>query len=356
MAMLLKILYAVTALALTLPIVTPAYYRKANWPGALLCFGLAVPAAFLGQLLPVAGSAVIGMLLGMVLAAAVKRPALFEAGITDSGKRVLQGAIVLMGFQMDLSQVLGLGAKSLALVLTVIAAVLLAAWLLGRLLRVEREPHILIGVGAAICGGSAIAASAPIIKADSQQVAGAISTIFLFNVLAVFLFPLLGHVLGMSDLRFGMWAGSAITDTSSVVAAGYSFSDAAGNIATVVKLTRTLMIIPVACALALLQVRKDRAARSGNSGFSLAQTFPWFVAAFFSASVLNTLGLFPESMTAFWGRAGKFCITAAMVAIGLNTNLRALLAQGRRALLLGGCCALTAALVSLLTQGILGIS
>lgn len=345
------ILYIALAAVLTLPIVGVKYYSKKNVLGALLCFALAALAWYLGKLVPVAGGAVFGILLG-ILAGLIKRPPSFEPGIKDTSKKVLQAAIVLFGFQMDIKDVLRFGAQALILIFCVIVASFLVAKLLGKALKVEPDVSTLIGVGTAICGGSAIAAVSPIIKADERKVATAISTIFLFNVLAVFIFPALGHALGMSDTRFGMWAGSAINDTSSVVAAGFSYSDAAGDVATVVKLTRTLMIIPISLIIALITAKKEGA----NSGsYSIMKTFPWFVVGFLLACLINSTGLIPAAMTAYWGKMGKFLIVPAMVGIGLNTNVKELLKNGKTAILLGGCCSVAVALTSLLGQAILGI-
>jgi len=170
--------------------------------------------------------------------------------------------------------------------------------------------------------------------------------------LAVFIFPLAGHALSMSALRFGLWCGSAINDTSSVVAAAFSYSDAAGHTATVVKLTRTLMIIPIVFILTLRQAKKE----GGQGGFKLSKIFPWFVVAFLLACIVNTMNVVPSQMGTFWGNMGKFFILTAMAAIGLNTNLRDLLSRGKKAVLLGACCSVAVTLVSLFTQFLLGVS
>ena len=347
-----KILYTLLALLITLPITTPGYYNKKNYPGALLCLALATAAWFLGRLLPLAGGAVIAILLGMLLANFWKYPAFFKCGISATSKRILQTAIVLFGFQMKASSVLALGGQGLVLVFASITTSLILAYFVGKAMRIRSNEQILVGVGTAICGGSAIAAIAPVIKAEESEVATAISTIFLFNVLAVFAFPLAGHLLSMSELRFGMWCGSAINDTSSVVAAAYSYGDTAGGTATVVKLTRTLMIIPMAFVMAFRQAKKEG---GEGSRFSLLKVFPWFVAAFFLACVINSTNLVPAQLSASWGSMGKFCIMMAMAAIGLNTNLRELVRHGKKTLLLGCSCSLAVAAVSLLLQALLGI-
>ena len=253
---------------------------------------------------------------------------------------------------MNLGHVLALGGQGLALIGAAITTSLLLSYGAGRAMRIRANEQILVGVGTAICGGSAIAAIAPVIKAEESEVATAISTIFLFNVMAVFIFPFFGHLLSMSDLRFGMWCGSAINDTSSVLAAAFSYSDAAGSTATVVKLTRTLMIIPMAFVLAFRQAKKE----GGQAGFKLGKVFPWFVAGFLLACIINSTSLVPAAISSFWGNMGKFFIMMAMAAIGLNTNLRELLHRGKKTILLGACCSFAVAMVSLLVQFLLGMA
>jgi uncharacterized integral membrane protein (TIGR00698 family) len=205
----------------------------------------------------------------------------------------------------------------------------------------------------------AIAATAPVIGAEDEEVAQCISTIFLFNVIAVFIFPALGHLFGLSDTGFGMWAGTAVNDTSSVVAAGASWSSRVGNdialqFATIVKLTRTLMIVPITLVLAIYTSRK--AIKSPNKQeFNFAKTFPWFVIAFVIAAIVNTFAGLPIELTHNLAALGKFIIIMAMVAIGINTNIKKLVSNGLRPILLGLCCWFSVATVSLIVQLIYGL-
>lgn len=201
-------------------------------------------------------------------------------------------------------------------------------------------------MGTAICGGSAIAATAPVIKASDKEVAYSISTIFFFNIAAVFIFPFIGHLLKMGNTGFGMWAGTAINDTSSVVAAGYSYSNAAGNFATIVKLTRTLMIVPITLFLAIYASKKDNSQHS----FRFTKIFPWFVLGFVLASILNTTAIFPLKITSTLAQTGKFLIVVAMTSIGLNTNIKEFLSHGIKPILLGLACWFAVAVTSLLVQ------
>ena len=336
------VIYILIALVITLPIVGHRYYSRGNAPGILLCVLIAVPAWFLGWLLPLAGGAVMGILLGIVVSQFWHIPQFFKPGIKESGKRVLQAAVVLLGFQMNLTQVLGTSGQVILLLLAVVTVALVLAWLVGKLLGLKANEKVLIGVGTAICGGSAIAATAPIIKANDKQVATSISVVFLFNIVAVLVFLAMGHLLGMEDSWFGMWAGAAINDTSSVVAAGYAYSEEAGNIAVVVKMTRTLMIIPIMMVLAVVQARKKQ-----GGGFSLRKTFPWFIVGFLAACIIGTTGVIPVAATGFWGTASRFLIVVAMAGIGLGTNLKELIRNGKKPLVLGFCLSTAVAVVAL---------
>ena len=318
----------------------------ALWPGLLLSVVLAVPAWALGELAPIIGAPVFAIVIGMVLSF-IRRPGAFEAGIQIAGKKVLQYAIIFLGFSMDLGVVVRVGVQSLAVMLFTLSAAFVTSYLVGRALKLDANLKVLIGVGTSICGGSAIAAIAPVIEASDEDVTFAISTIFLFNIVAVFLFPALGHLMRMSETAFGLWAGTAINDTSSVVAAAFSFSDAAGRLATVVKLTRTLMIIPIALALAFARAR---GARSKGGSLDVGKIVPWFVLGFLAASLARSLRFLPDQANSALSDIGKFGICVAMAAIGLNANPVKLLRNGPRPILLGLACWAAVALVSLAVQ------
>lgn len=319
-------------------------------PGVLLAAAAAVPAYIIGKFFPIVGSPVLGILFGMLLAF-WRRPKALDPGISYTSKKILQYSIILIGFDMNLFRVARTGGQTLLLMAFTLAAAFLTAYLLGRALKVDKNANVLIGVGTAICGGSAIAATAPVIGARDDEVAQSISTIFLFNIIAAFLFPFLGHLMGMSDAGFGLWAGTAINDTSSVVAAGYTFSSAAGDLAVIVKLTRTLMIVPVTLALALYTSRR----RAREASYSFAKIFPWFVLGFLAASVIGTFLPVPASVLKALVAVGKFMIVMAMAAIGLNTNLVKLLKNGWRPMALGLGCWFVLAAVSILAQKALGL-
>lgn len=319
-------------------------------PGILLTFLIAIPAYLLGNSFPIIGSPILGILFGMILAY-WKRPTIFNEGIRYTSKKLLQYSIILLGFNMNLYNVLNVGKETFFLMCFTLTAAFLTAFMAGKLLKVNSKTATLIGVGTSICGGSAIAATAPVIQADDEQVAHSISTIFLFNVIAAFLFPFIGHLLGMSDYNFGLWTGTAVNDTSSVVAAGYTFSNEAGDLAVIVKLTRTLMIVPITLFLAIYTSRKMATSNSG-SNYSIAKIFPWFVIGFVMASVVNTFLPLPQELGNQLAQIGKFLIVMAMAAIGLNTNLVKLIKSGAKPILLGLLCWVVLSITSLLVLSI----
>jgi uncharacterized integral membrane protein (TIGR00698 family) len=293
--------------------------------------GIAVP---LGRLVPVVGGPVFGIVLGVLAGVAV--PALrserCRPGYSFAAKTLLQSSIVVLGTGLSLQQVARVGSSSLPVMLGTLAIALGGAWLFGRLLGVRGDTQTLIGVGTAICGASAIAATAAAINPKRSSVAYALATIFTFNVVAVLTFPALGHLLGLSPGAFGLWAGTAINDTSSVVAAGYAYSQQAGDQALVVKLTRSLTLIPIVLTLVALKSRRDA---------DPARRLPWrklvpiFLIGFIAAATLRTAGAVPDTWLPTLSLLGTFLITSALVAIGLSLRPRELRDTGPRPLLLG---------------------
>lgn len=225
-------------------------------PGLGLCLAIAAVATVTGRLVPILGSALPAVVIGVVIAMRWRPGTVLGPGVTYSSKFLLQCAVVLLGTQLSLASILEVGAESLPVLLTSLAVCLAAAFWIGRAMGVDGQLRTLIGVGTGICGASAIAAVAPVIGATSAQISYAISTIFLFNILAVVIFPLLGHLLEMSPHSFGLFAGTAVNDTSSVVAAASVFATSALAFAVVVKLVRTLMIIPISVGLAVRTARR----------------------------------------------------------------------------------------------------
>ena len=351
-------------------------------PGVGLCAAIALPCWFLGEALPVVGGPVFAILIGMVIALWWKQPArgIVQDGIGFTAKKVLQYAVILLGFGLNLAQIAAVGAESLPIILTTIATALIVGYVLYRVLRMDSAIATLIAVGSSICGGSAIAATAPVIRAKDEQVAQAISVIFLFNVVAALIFPTLGQALGMSNEGFGLFAGTAVNDTSSVTAAAAAWDGMhpgsnALDAATIVKLTRTLAIIPITLVLGIVMARKESADESASNAqaasepsstrrkgplgnFSLKRAFPMFILFFLVASLITTIAVAAGADAAVFAplkTLSKFFIVMAMAAIGLNTDLVKLVKSGAKPLLMGLICWICIAAASLGMQHLLNL-
>ncbi len=346
---------------------------KSIVPGSLICFLVAIPSWWLGKIFPTVGGAIIALLIGMTIALVWSDKRSFALGINWTSKYVLQIAVVLLGFGMNLGIVMQIGYHSLPIIICTICTSLAVAWFMYKKINVKKNTAILIGVGSSICGGSAIAATAPVIKADTQEVAQSIAVIFLFNALAAILFPILGGILGFSTVDgypFGVFAGTAINDTSSVTAAAATW-DSMWNLgsqtldnAVTVKLTRTLAIIPISFILAVYQLKYFQSSKANRKVldeeklFSFRRAFPMFLVYFLLAAVITTIcAYFGISSSEFspLKNLSKFCIMMAMAGIGLNSNVIQLFKTAGRPLLLGGCCWFCITTVDLLLQHAMNI-
>lgn len=334
--------------------------QPAQWSmvlGLAVAGVLAVVATIFDGLVPIVGAPVVAIVLGVLLSRLASRRARLQPGIAFAGRTVLQLAVVVLGAQLSLREVADVGLGSLPVMLGTLAVCLALAYFLGRRLGIESDLRTLIGVGTGICGASAIAAVSPTIRAKSPSIAYAISTIFLFNVAAVLAFPPLGHLLGLDQHAFGLFAGTAVNDTSSVLATATSYGSAASRYAIVVKLTRTLMIIPICLVLAAVVRRRDRFAEPLVEGkkhalLRLVRLVPWFLVGFLLLAGANSVGLPPSGIHPALQTIALFLITVALAAIGLSTDLAAIRRAGHRPLLLGLCLWLTVAATSLLVQAV----
>lgn len=348
-------------------------FIKSNIKGIILSLIIAVPSWFLGKQFPIIGGPVIAIIAGMIITLLIKDKAPFATGIKFVSKKILQYAVILLGFGLNLSVVAKTGAQSLPIILATISTSLIVAYVLSKVTHIPGKIATLIGVGSSICGGSAVAATAPVIDADDEEVAQAISVIFFFNVLAALLFPTFGKIIGFSHVTgeaFGIFAGTAVNDTSSVTACASTW-DSMWNLgsqtldkAVTVKLTRTLAIIPITLALALIRTKKESGKK--ESGFSIGQIFPFFILYFIAASALTTIcyAIFKDGSTgyaicsaifSFLKDVSKFFIIMAVVAIGINTNIVKLIKSGVKPLFLGFTCWFGITAVSLIMQRILGL-
>lgn len=336
-----------------------------NGKGLLLCLALAIPSCVLGKIFPVIGGPVFAILIGMLLALVIKKKEAFEGGVKYTSKKILQYAVVLLGFGMNLEVVMETGKQSLPIIICTITTSLVIAFVLHRIMNIPEKISTLVGVGSSICGGSAIAATAPVIDADEEEVAQAISVIFLFNILAALIFPALGAAIGFSTTSgeaFGVFAGTAVNDTSSVTAAAstwdsiYHLGSQTLDKAVTVKLTRTLAIIPITLVLAVRRAKK--AENQDGEKVSLKKVFPFFILFFIGASVITTVavaaGVPIESFQPL-KELSKFFIVMAMGAIGFHTDIVKLVKSGGKPILMGMACWIGITAVTLTMQHFMGM-
>lgn len=342
-------------------------FIKRNWSGILVCLVIAIPSWLLGKVFPVVGGAVIAIVAGMIITIFWNNKGKVEAGIKWTSKTILQTAVVLLGFGMNLGVIFQTGKQSLPIIICTITTSLFIAWILQKVLKVPANTSILVGVGSSICGGSAIAATAPVIDADDDEIAQSIAVIFFFNVLAAIFFPLLGKVIGFDTLHgeaFGIFAGTAINDTSSVTAAAstwdsmWKLGSETLNKAVTVKLTRTLAIIPITLGLSWIRTKKNVKEETQAAKFSLKRAFPMFIFYFIVAAIITTvcvhMGVDAEVFQPM-KELSKFMIIMAMAAIGLNSNVIQLIRTGGKPIIVGASCWCGITIVSLVMQNVMKI-
>ncbi|MEV0335179.1 putative sulfate exporter family transporter [Nocardia sp. NPDC050717] len=317
-------------------------------PGLTLAALVATVATPLGTALPMVGTPVLALGLGAVAGAVLRRDRAveerFAPGLDVARQRLLGLAIVLLGLGLPLGSVLGVGRETGVVLVGTLIVGAVAAFVVGRMLAVDRESATLVAVGTTICGASAIAAATAVLRPDKQRVAYALGTIFVFNVAAVLVYPPLGRALGMSQEAFGLWAGTAINDTSSVLAAGVVYGAGAAQFAVIVKMVRSLAIIPLCLGL---HVGRRRLTEPGDPTGSLWQAFPLFVVLFVAASIVAGLGLVPSALTTPLATLSGWLIATVLAAIGMSLSVERLRTAGPRPLLLGGALGLILGATSL---------
>ena len=339
---------------------------KTKINGILLCLIIASPIWIIVNLfkpLEIIGAPVIGIISGMLLSILIKDKSIYKDGINFVSKKVLQYAVILLGFGLNLGTIAKVGITSLPLIISTILSSLLTAYIIHKLLKVPEKTSILIGVGSSICGGSAIAATAPVIDAKDDEIAQSISVIFLFNVLAALIFPTLGNIIGLSNDEFGLFAGTAVNDTSSVTAAASTWDSLHGTkgavleYATIVKLTRTLAIIPITLTLAYLRIKKEKKNSVDISKpVNIKNIFPVFILYFILASIITTvinsvfkgdILLLSNNIFSGFKMISKFFILMSMTAIGLNSDIVTLIKKGGKPVIMGFLCWVIIATVSI---------
>lgn len=333
-------------------------FVKNNFFGLALCFFIAVVSLYFGKLVPVVGGPVFGILLGMTITLFLNDKSSLQPGINFTSKKILQYAVILLGFGMNLTSVIKVGFLSLPIIISTIATSLTVAYIMYKLLKMERNISVLIGVGSSICGGSAIAATSPVVNAKDEEIAQAIAVIFLFNVIAALIFPTLGSLIGLSNDGFGLFAGTAINDTSSVTAATTVWDNIHSSntlaFGTIVKLTRTLAIIPITLILAYIYAKRNLHTTS-DTKVSIVRIFPFFILFFVLASIMTTAFDLSPVLTDNIKELSKFFIIMAMAAIGLNTNIVKLVKTGSKPIFMGFSCWVAIAAISLVMQYVLRI-
>ena len=334
-------------------------------PGIALSVAIAALACFLESLLPihVIGAAVIAMFIGMILNYFLRNTKIFASGIKFTSKRILKFAIILLGLSLNITTILNVGKMSLLVMVFTLLTCFGGGYFIGKALGLNWKLSNLISAGTGICGGSAIAAISTTIEADDNDVAYAMSATFLFDMAMIVLFPIMGRAMGMSDEAFGIWAGTAVNDTSSVVATGYAFSEGAGDFATMVKLTRTLAIIPTVITFALIQLRIKRKEALANSSdgselkanFKISKIFPWFILGFLAMSIVASVFTIPAGVVSGTKSVSKFLMVSALAAIGLNTSFSKLKKAGIRPMIHGFIISALVVVVALLVEIAMGI-
>lgn len=335
------------------------------FPGVLLSAGIALIACWLESLLPIhlIGAAVIAMFIGMILNYFLRNTDVFASGLKFTSKKILKFAIVLLALSLNITTILNVGKLSLTVMVFTLLTCFGGGYFIGKALGLNWKLSNLISAGTGICGGSAIAAVAPTIDADDNDVAYAMSATFLFDMAMIVLFPIMGRALGMTNEAFGIWAGTAVNDTSSVVATGYAFSEAAGDFATMVKLTRTLAIIPTVITFAFVQLRLKRKEALANSqngselkaNFSITKIFPWFILGFLAMSIIASVFPIPATFVSGTKTASKFLMVCALAAIGLNTSFSSMKKAGIRPMIHGFIISALVVIVALLVEMAMGI-
>tara|TARA_B100001123_G_C15332250_1_gene1031598 strand:- start:1309 stop:2322 length:1014 start_codon:yes stop_codon:yes gene_type:complete len=323
-------------------------------PGIVLMVLVAALARILSGLLPSALSEVfVALALGLALANLIGSSEVFKkfASSASSGsKLILQLGIVALGARLSFSAVVDVGMQSILFILICFFFALTFTLLVASKLGLTRNLSVLLALGTAVCGNSAIMAASPLLKAKPAEVAYAVASTTLFGTLAVLSYPVVGQWLALSQTEFGVWAGTAVNDTAQVVATGFSFGDEAGDTATIVKLTRNLLIGPVLLVTTWWSVsRIGQAEPSNSTGLRriLPKAVPPFVIGFLILAVLKSAGVISDDLSTYFGSVGTFLISMAVAGIGLGIDVRGLFSIGARPLITGFASSIALALLSI---------
>ena len=293
--------------------------------GVAICFAVAALSVLAEKMIPgeLLGASIIALFMGTFINSFF-HPAWMKPALKFTSKKVLKAAIVLLGASLSVNTILSVGKMTFFVMLFTFAMCFGGGYFIRKIFGLNWKLSNLISAGTGICGGSAIAAIAPVIDADDKDIAFAMSSTFLFDMVMIALYPLMGKALGMSDIAYGIWAGTSVNDTASVVASGYAFSEAAGDFATMVKLTRTIAIIPTVLVFAYIGTRiKQRELKAANNGrkVDLMKIIPWFIGGFLLLAIFNSVGFIPTVASTVMKSTSKFLMVSALAAIGLSTSI-----------------------------------
>ena len=293
--------------------------------GIAICFAVAGISVFLEELIPggLLGASIIALFMGTIINSFF-HPAWLKPALKFTSKKILKLAIILLGASLSIRTIMSVGRMTFFVMIFTFAMCFGGGYFVRKMFGLNWKLGNLISAGTGICGGSAIASIAPVIDADDKDIAFAMSSTFLFDMVMVALYPLMGMALGMSDMAYGIWAGTSVNDTASVVASGYAFSEIAGDFATMVKLTRTIAIIPTVLVFAYVGTRmkqKELQATSNGKKVSIVKVIPWFIGGFLLLAILNSIGCIPVTVSSVIKSTSKFLMVTALAAIGLGTSL-----------------------------------
>ncbi len=293
--------------------------------GVAICFAVAALSVLLERLIPggLLGASIIALFMGTVINSFF-HPTWIKPALKFTSKRILKVAIILLGASLSVHTIMSVGKMTFFVMIFTFAVCFGGGFFIRKLFGLNWKLSNLISAGTGICGGSAIAAISPVIDADDKDVAFAMSSTFLFDMVMVALYPLMGAALGMSDIAYGIWAGTSVNDTASVVASGYAFSEIAGDFAMMVKLTRTIAIIPTVLVFAYIGTRiKQKELKAANQGkkVNLLKIIPWFIGGFLLLAIFNSVGWIPAVASAPLKSTSKFLMVSALAAIGLGTSI-----------------------------------
>lgn len=313
-------------------------------PGVAVSAVLALAALQLNTLDPLAWASpmVIAMILGMIARNTVGAPTWAAPGIHFTMRRLLRLGIVLLGLRLSLTQLAAIGLSGGAVVVATVAASLSFTIWAGRILGVDRHLSVLIATGTSICGASAVIATSTATGSDDEDIAYAIAMVTVFGTAAMALYPLAEAALGLTAHAYGLWAGASIHEVAQAVAAAFAGGDTSGEVGTIAKLSRVILLAPIVAGIGMAIARGHLLTKNedGETATRGSVPVPWFVGGFLAMVVVASTGVLPDAVTGFAAQTSSFLLTMALAAMGLETDIGKLRRKGLRPLVLGALSAL----------------